>query len=37
MSKKTHYDFVVAEITNFGTVLRNNVTGISEFIPCSGI
>ena len=37
MSKKTHYDYVVAEISNFGTVLRNNVTGVSEFIPSSAI
>ena len=37
MSKKTHYDYVVAEISNFGTVFRNNVTGVSEFIPSSAI
>ena len=35
MFKKKHYDCVIAEIANFGTVLRNNTTDIAEFIPAS--
>ena len=35
MFKKKHYDCVIAEIANFGTVLKNNTTDVAEFIPAS--
>lgn len=35
MFKKTHYEWVIADIFNFGTILRNNTTGQTEFIPSS--
>ena len=33
MFRKTHYEWVVAEVSSFGTFLRNSNTKRSEFIP----
>lgn len=33
MFRKTHYEWVVAEVFSFGTFLRNSSTKQSEFIP----
>ena len=33
MFKKSNFEWVVAEVFGFGTILRNSTTGISEFVP----
>jgi hypothetical protein len=33
MFRKSHYEWVVAEVFSFGTFLRNSNTNMSEFVP----
>ena len=35
MFKKTNYEWVIADIYGFGTVIRNNTTNITDFIPAN--
>jgi hypothetical protein len=37
MFKKGNSDLVIADIFAFGTVIRNQVTGSSEFIPAHNL
>jgi len=33
MFTKSNYEWVIADIFSFGTVVHNTLTGVSEFIP----
>ena len=35
MFKKTNYEWVIADIYGFGTVIRNNTTNITDFVPAN--